>query len=210
MAGARSEQTVQTRQRLLRAAEELFAEHGIAGVSNRQVSEAAGQGNNFAVGYHFGSKLDLVRALLTQHQEAIDVIRSRMVDQLGYIAEFRHWVNCLVRPQFEYIDRLGSDSYFARFCAQASVEPTTLQLVYDTAAASRPMLTTLDGMYRTLPTLPAAAIEVRNTMTRHAIVHTLADFEGALAAEAVGQTDWSSYSDGVTDALVGLWLAPAT
>ncbi|MFW0788460.1 TetR/AcrR family transcriptional regulator [Gordonia sp. CPCC 205333] len=208
--GARSEQTAETRQRLLRAAEALFAKQGIAAVSNRQISEAAGQGNNFAVGYHFGSKADLVRALLTQHQEAIDLIRGRMVEQLGYIAEFRQWLNCLVRPQFEYIYERGKDSYFGRFCAHASIEPTTLQLFYDSAAASPPMLRTLEGMYRTLPNLPATAIDIRNTMTRHAIVHSLADFESALASGGTDQPGWSAFSDGVTDALVGLWLAPST
>lgn len=45
------------------AAERLYAEHGVFGMSNRQVSEAAGQGNNAAVGYHFGTKTDLVRAI---------------------------------------------------------------------------------------------------------------------------------------------------
>ncbi|WP_245549760.1 TetR/AcrR family transcriptional regulator [Gordonia effusa] len=209
MGGARSEQTAETRQRLVRAAEALFAKHGIAAVSNRQISEAAGQGNNFAVGYHFGSKTDLVRAVLAQHQEAIDAIRSVMVGRLGRIAEFRQWLNCLVRPQFEYIDGRGKDSYFGRFCAHASIEPTTLQLFYDSAAASPSTLKILEGMYRALPPLPAAAIEIRNTMTRHAIVHSLADFETAATAGSGGPS-WSEFSDGVTDALVGLWLAPST
>lgn len=210
MAGARSEQTSETRHRLLRAGEALFAAHGIAAVSNRQISEAAGQGNNFAVGYHFGTKLDLVRALLSEHQRAIDLLRADLLAEVGDAADFRQWIDCLVRPQFEYIHQRGANSYFARFCAQASVEPTTLQLVYDTAAASPPLLTTLDGMYRNLPSMPAAVIDVRNTMTRHAIVHTLADFENATASTADDQLSWSAHSDNVVDALVGMWLAPVT
>ncbi|MGO4759077.1 TetR family transcriptional regulator, partial [Streptomyces sp. 2MCAF27] len=64
MAGrtARAEQVSATRELILTAAERLFAERGVYAVSNRQVSEAAGQGNNAAVGYHFGTKADLVRA----------------------------------------------------------------------------------------------------------------------------------------------------
>ena len=45
-----------TRELLLNTAERLFAEHGVAAVSNRQICEAAGQGNNYAIGYHFGSR----------------------------------------------------------------------------------------------------------------------------------------------------------
>jgi tetracycline repressor-like protein len=47
---------------LIRAtAERLYAQHGVTAVSNRQIGEAAGQGNNTAVGYHFGTRADLVR-----------------------------------------------------------------------------------------------------------------------------------------------------
>ncbi|MEV0038015.1 TetR family transcriptional regulator, partial [Streptomyces sp. NPDC050804] len=50
----RAERGDATRELILVTAERLFAEHGVFAVSNRQVSEAAGQGNNAAVGYHFG------------------------------------------------------------------------------------------------------------------------------------------------------------
>lgn len=59
-----------TRERILNAAERLFAEHGVYAVSNRRVSEAAQQGNNAAVGYHFGTKADLVRAIARKHEQA--------------------------------------------------------------------------------------------------------------------------------------------
>mgnify|MGYP005998026439 CR=1 FL=1 len=49
-----------TRERLLDAAEQLFAEQGVASTSLRQLTAAAGT-NLAAVHYHFGSKLDLVQ-----------------------------------------------------------------------------------------------------------------------------------------------------
>ena len=42
----KSDRASSTREAILTAAERLFAEHGVYAVSNRQVSEAAGQGNN--------------------------------------------------------------------------------------------------------------------------------------------------------------------
>ncbi|WP_272459542.1 TetR/AcrR family transcriptional regulator [Polyangium jinanense] len=68
MVGPRIRQThgSETREVILAAAERLFAEHGVAAVSNRQVSEAAGQGNNFAVGYHFGTSTRSVFRFMAQ------------------------------------------------------------------------------------------------------------------------------------------------
>src|SRR5919205_204318 len=59
----RTERATSTQEAILKAAERLYAEHGVFAVSNRQVSEAAGQGNNAAVGYHFGTKTDLVQVV---------------------------------------------------------------------------------------------------------------------------------------------------
>jgi AcrR family transcriptional regulator len=51
-----------TKSRLLTVAERLFAEHGFAGVSVRQLTAAAGV-NLAAVNYHFGSKEGLLAAI---------------------------------------------------------------------------------------------------------------------------------------------------
>ncbi|WP_307838661.1 MULTISPECIES: helix-turn-helix domain-containing protein [unclassified Frankia] len=54
---------VQTREVLLRAAERLFAEQGIARTSTRQITAEAGISRD-AVHYHFGSKSGLVLAIV--------------------------------------------------------------------------------------------------------------------------------------------------
>ncbi len=55
-----------TKQRILEAAEALFVERGFSGASLRAVTGAAGV-NLAAVHYHFGSKEGLLHALLDQH-----------------------------------------------------------------------------------------------------------------------------------------------
>ena len=80
---ARSDRASTTQEAILTAAERLFAEHGVFAVSNRQVSEAAGQGNNAAVGYHFGTKTDLVRAIERRHREPIERLREDMARSSG-------------------------------------------------------------------------------------------------------------------------------
>src|SRR4051794_41913128 len=52
-----------TKEQIVLAAEALFAERGVEGVSLRQIGTAAGNGNNSAVQYHFGTKDRLVQAV---------------------------------------------------------------------------------------------------------------------------------------------------
>src|SRR3954466_13020888 len=99
----RSERASSTQEAILVAAERLFAEHGVFAVSNRQVSEAAGQGNNAAVGYHFGTKADLVRAIARKHHARIEEIRARLLAGARGSTDVRDWVDCLVRPVPEHL-----------------------------------------------------------------------------------------------------------
>lgn len=61
-----------TRDRLLTAGEHLFARHGIDGTLTRQIVAAAGQGNDSAVNYHFGSRHGLLQAIIARHMDAIE------------------------------------------------------------------------------------------------------------------------------------------
>src|SRR5512145_2556330 len=58
MSQSPQEPTTDTRQRLLDAAEALFARRGLAGTSVREITEAAGA-NLAAINYHFRSKENL-------------------------------------------------------------------------------------------------------------------------------------------------------
>jgi AcrR family transcriptional regulator len=89
---ARADRVEATRSAILAAAERLFAERGF-GVSARQIGEAAGQGNTAAVGYHFGTKEDLVRAIVRHHIPRIERLRSRILAEAEGSTEVRA---CLV------------------------------------------------------------------------------------------------------------------
>ncbi|HKB12974.1 MAG TPA: CerR family C-terminal domain-containing protein [Vicinamibacterales bacterium] len=71
-AKARVAVDVETHERLLHAAEQLFAERGYSNVTVRDICHAA-RANVAAVNYHFGDKLGLYREVL---QIAIDAMRS--------------------------------------------------------------------------------------------------------------------------------------
>src|SRR5437763_10963302 len=64
--------------RLLDAAERLFAASGIEAVSVRAVNVAAGM-NPAAVHYHFGGKPEIVRAVLDRRMAALGARRSGLL-----------------------------------------------------------------------------------------------------------------------------------
>lgn len=70
-----------TKERLLDAAERLFAERGFRGASLRAVTRAAGASVS-AANYHFGSKEALLRAVLRRRVEPVNRRRLELLDAL--------------------------------------------------------------------------------------------------------------------------------
>jgi AcrR family transcriptional regulator len=207
----RAERVSETRELILVAAERLFAEHGVLAVSNRQVSEAAGQGNNAAVGYHFGTKADLVRAIVRKHAERIERLRQRMLAEIGESSDVRDWVGCLVRPSTEHLAALGSPTWFARFSAQVMTDPALREIMVDESLTSPSLQHIVDGLRRCLPDLPREVRAERGDMARHLMVHMVAERERALAdGTPTPRSSWHDAATGLIDAIVGLWLAPVT
>jgi AcrR family transcriptional regulator len=200
-----------TRDQILTAAERLFAEHGVICVSNRQISEAAGQGNTAAVGYHFGTKAHVVRAIVDKHAEPIERRRAQMVAVIGDSGDVRDWVACMVRPVTEHLAALGSPTWYARFLAQVVTDPALGEIMTQANQTSPALRQNIEGFNRCLPDLPAAVRAERGEMTRQLVLHTCAFRERALAeGTATPRSNWHDTATGLIDALAGLWLAPVT
>jgi AcrR family transcriptional regulator len=207
----REERVSATREAILVTAERLFAEHGVYAVSNRQISEAAGQGNTAAVGYHFGTKADLVRAIVRRRTLPVERLRARMVAQVTGSTDVRDWVACLVRPTTEYLAELGNPTWFARFGAQLMTDPALREIMIEESLASSSLIETLDGLNRCLPALPAEVRVERGDMARQLMVHVSAERERALAeGTPTPRATWHDAATGLIDAIIGLWLAPVT
>lgn len=83
-----------TRERLIRAGERRFAREGVAGARLRDVVRDAGQANDAAVGYHFGSREGLLAAISERHVAAMDEAREPVDAAMGV----RELVDAIVRP----------------------------------------------------------------------------------------------------------------
>lgn len=81
MASSDARTRTDTRTQILDAAKQLFAEHGFRGTSVRAITERAGV-NLAAVGYHFGSKAELLGAVVRRVVEPIIAAQSAGLDRL--------------------------------------------------------------------------------------------------------------------------------
>ncbi|WFE35677.1 TetR/AcrR family transcriptional regulator [Micromonospora sp. WMMD975] len=70
-----------TRTQILDAAEHLFAEHGYRGASIRAITDRAGA-NLAAIGYHFGSKAELLAAVARRVIEPITAAQAAGLDRV--------------------------------------------------------------------------------------------------------------------------------
>jgi AcrR family transcriptional regulator len=73
--------TMDTKQRILEVAEELFAEHGLAGTSLRRIIADAGV-NLAAVHYYFRSKESLLEAVIVRRTAPLNEERLTLLDRV--------------------------------------------------------------------------------------------------------------------------------
>jgi AcrR family transcriptional regulator len=76
----RGKQFAKGAQRLMIAAERLYGQHGLDGISLRQLVLAADHGNKYAVQHHFGSKLGLIQAVSEMRLPALEAERLRLLE----------------------------------------------------------------------------------------------------------------------------------
>jgi AcrR family transcriptional regulator len=91
-----------TRDRLLRAAEYLFARSGVD-APIREIHERAGQRNASAIQYHFGSKHDLIKAVIDRHALSDAEVAAVRADLRARRDDPRSLVDAIVRRIAGYL-----------------------------------------------------------------------------------------------------------
>lgn len=117
-----------TRDRLLDAAERLFATQGIQATSLRMINDAAGAKNVSASHYHFGSKDGVINALVTRRMgeladerlEGLAAVEARAGDGRP---DLRAAVEAMVLPFLRTL-LPPRTVHFATFLARAGGDPT--------------------------------------------------------------------------------------
>jgi AcrR family transcriptional regulator len=117
---------IQTRERILLAAEELFAQHGFSGVSLRSIMAAA-EANTASAHYYFRSKEGVLQAIFQKHAAAMNAERQALMDTYELKpgdnpAAVRRIVEAFVGPAIRLRETAGGQA-FDKISALCSVDP---------------------------------------------------------------------------------------
>ena len=112
-----------TKDRILGAAEELFAQHGFAGTSLRQVTSRADV-NIAAVNYHFGSKENLVNEVFRRRMDEMTELRLRALREARekHPGELEPVLAAFVEPALAMAQDRNGGGAFVRVIARAYAE----------------------------------------------------------------------------------------
>ncbi|MBA3847914.1 MAG: TetR/AcrR family transcriptional regulator [Planctomycetes bacterium] len=167
-----------TRERILDAAETLFAEHGFEATSMRAVTSVA-QVNLAAVNYHFGSKDGLVQAVFERRVGPLNLERLTLLDRAqAEAAPGPAPLDAVVAALVTPLIRVGRECEpFLRFFNRCQIEPIeALSAVLTTQfkAVSTRFLAALQGA---LPQLDADDVIWRASFAFGAVAHALASHQ---------------------------------
>jgi AcrR family transcriptional regulator len=187
-----------TRERLLDAAEQIFAERGFEGASMRAVTQAAGVSVS-AANYHFGSKEALLRETLLRRVRPLNERRLARLDALeaeagGRPLELETIVEAFLRPVFEeHAASIDATTRFRQVAARIYSDPP------DVVAAMKrelfgPIVTRfVVALAAALPEKSREEIELGFQLTVGVMVHVIS---GHLVTVATAEKDacecWTS------------------
>ena len=165
---------------LLKTAERLFALHGIDSVSTRQIAREAGQKNHSALQYHFGSRDDLVDAILAYRMAKANRRRAELwasVEAQGQLGDIRSLVMLIVQPLAEELLQAPQESYYIGLIAQLYSRDQAGRVYlrdsdfFDTARAVS------DRLAQQLSEMPEALLFERLIFLGSQLVHAVADWD---------------------------------
>jgi AcrR family transcriptional regulator len=201
----------ETRVRLLDAAERLFATGGLDAVSVRDITEAAGA-NTAAIHYHFGSKQDLMAAIVERRAERIGGRRQELLAELERQPDIdlRDVVEALVLPTAELVADASGGQHYVALLAALGGHPELVQLLigaYD--PYTEPYLRALA---RVTPDLPDDVRILRFAVGKDLVNRLLGQPNGQVHLWVERQCPGADaeMAASLIDLLVGMFSAPVT
>jgi AcrR family transcriptional regulator len=120
-----------TRRRIMTVAERLFAQRGVDAVSIRDITERA-KANTAAIHYHFGSKRNLIAAILERRAGELAERRGVRLDKIEADArpDLRDVIEAMVLPTAEMVaDKKAGGRHYIGFLAGVTSHPEYMPLV---------------------------------------------------------------------------------
>lgn len=191
------------RERIIATGERLIAERG-AEVSLRDIAGEAGQRNNSAVHYYFGSRDGLIRAIVERRQGPMEARRMALlaeVERAGRADDVASLVEILVRPMLDTPYAEGS-THYARFLERVRDHP---------AIAGAPPRADRWPAVEIVTTRLQRVLAELSPATRNRRLSAMATVMFGLLADAERRpetADAQDTTDDIVDMLVGMLKAP--
>ena len=154
---------IDTRERILDAAEQLFMEHGYEGTSMRQITGEAVV-NLAAVNYHFGSKESLMQEVFRRRLDWLNEERLRVLDGMEQAAGGKPLkASQIVNGFFGTLLRLADDKrrggiVFLRLLGRTHTEPSEFIRAFLAHEYAGVMERYKQALFKALPDVPRAEI----------------------------------------------------
>lgn len=148
-----------TRLKLLEIAEKLFAEIGVENAPLQRIVEESGARNRSVLNYHFGSRSDLLGALLNMRSAQLNALRHVRLDEVE-AAGLHGDAGAICRAAYQpMLDAISDEPWGASYIQVAA------QSRFNPALATRRMIdyANSSGMRRAADLLAAALPEVPRT-----------------------------------------------
>lgn len=181
MSTAAGETKVSTKQRLIEAAETLFADEGFEKVSVRDITQMA-NANVAAVNYHFGSREGLVEIVMSRYISPVNEERIARLDALerraaGKALALEEIIEAFVRPFTTQVRRseLSEKLFFklmGRMFGEQCKLPQNVEMSFHTVAVRFNK-----AFSKALPGVPNEEIWWRVHLMAGAMIHTMAHGE---------------------------------
>jgi AcrR family transcriptional regulator len=202
--------TAATRLRIIRAAEALFSEKGVDGVSLQEIGRAAEQRNRSAVRYHFEDRVGLLGAILARHATIIAEERNRLIDAIERDRaqqDLRRVSEAWVLPVASAAEDPDGGMEFVRISAEMIGHASYSRFYFsrvDDLVATRRLETLVAGAG---PEVPPEYRRPRTIAFAGFLFHAIADWSNASAklGEARRRREWSALKRYLVDATAAQW-----
>jgi AcrR family transcriptional regulator len=124
---------------LITAAEQLFADRGIDGVSLREINREARQRNTTSLQYHFGDREGVLRAILVKHGRDVHAARNALLDEYdaGGVQDIRVLTSAFLLPLVAKLHDPDGGRCYLRIAAELvnrtnrEIKPDDLSILSD-------------------------------------------------------------------------------
>ncbi|MCG9714182.1 TetR family transcriptional regulator [Shewanella insulae] len=183
-----------TKTRILDAAEKLFAERGFSETSLRLITSKA-EVNLASVNYHFGSKKELIRAVLARYLDRFMPEASNAVVQLKQASEpsLNEIFSSLVKPLLE-LNKFKADGTrtFLQLLGRGYIESQGHLRWFITTHYGEHLSEFVKAVAESAPHIPPAEMFWRLHFTLGTVVFTMASAD---ALTEIAEADFNEHND---------------